>query len=68
MDRKALDKKVKYTIFEPCLFKIYNYLEALFFKINLKFWPISIYSRYIYGSNIPLECTAMLWYLQLYKK
>ena len=56
----------KMLIFEPCLFKIYNNFEALFFKIYLIFWPISMYSRYVYGSNIPLEYTVMLWYLQLY--
>ena len=38
----------KMLIFGPCLFKSYNSFEALFFKIYLIFWPISMYSRYVY--------------------
>ena len=53
-------------IFEPCLFRIYNNFEALFFKIYFIFWPISMYSWHFYGSNIPLKYTVMLWYQQLY--
>ena len=56
----------KIIIFEPCLFQIYNNFEALFFKTYLIFWPISMYSRHFYGSNIPLKYTVMLWYQQLY--
>ena len=33
----------KMLIFEPCLFKIYTHFEALFFKIKVIFWPISMY-------------------------
>ena len=41
-------------------------LFSSIFKIYLIFWPISMYSRHVYGSNIPLKYTVMLWYQQLY--
>ena len=64
LDALILEYFRKILIFEPCLFKICNNFEALFF--NLIFWQISMYSRYLYCSNIPLDYTVMLWYLQLY--
>ena len=58
----------KMLIFEPCLFKISMNLKALFFKIYHTFWLNSMYSRSVYGSNIPLKYTGLLWYLQFYLK
>ena len=45
----------KMPIFKSCLFKISIGFKAAFFKIYLLFWLISMYSRYVYGSNIPFE-------------
>ena len=41
-------------------------LFSSIFKIYLIFWPNSMYSRHVYGSNIPLKYTVMLLYQQLY--
>ena len=56
----------KIFIFVPCLFKKSIDFEALLFQIYLMFWLVSMYSRHVYGSNIPLKYTVMLWYLQLH--
>ena len=36
-------------------------LFSSIFKIYLIFWPISMHSRHVYGSNILLKYTVMLW-------
>ena len=56
----------KNVYFRAVLIQNYNNFEALFFKIYLLFWPISMYSRHVYGSNIPLKYTVILKYQQLY--
>ena len=56
----------KMLIFVPYLFNISINFDTHFLKICLIFWLLSMISRYVYGSNIPLKYTVILWYQQLY--